>query len=287
MSHQRGILHRDLKPANILVDERGEPFVTDFGLAKRFEVDSKWTVSGAILGTPAYMSPEQTSGKRGAMTTATDVYGIGAVLYALLAGRAPFGGDSIAETLAEVRDRAPEPPTKRNRHVPRDLEVICLKCLEKDPSRRYGSAQSLGDDLSRFLNKEPILARPVSVLTRAWLWCKRKPALAGLVAGLITAVVFGITGLTWYWNEASRRNESELQGRMAVDLLSKIPQIGFDDSVDALKKELLESVLAYYERSTDHTARDLAILLNDGRTYQKMGDIQRKLGAFHNRSTPI
>src|SRR5207302_2863202 len=112
--HRRGVLHRDLKPANILVDERGEPFVTDFGLAKRVAGDSEMTQSGAILGTPAYMAPEQASGRRGAVTTASDVYGLGAVLYALLTGRAPFRGDSVAETLQQVRERPPEPPSTLN-----------------------------------------------------------------------------------------------------------------------------------------------------------------------------
>ena len=185
-AHQRGILHRDLKPANILIDPDGQPHVTDFGLAKRVEGDSELTQSGAILGTPAYMAPEQASGTRGIVTTSTDVHGLGAILFALLTGRAPFGGATVLDTLEQVRERTPDSPRKLNPRVPRDLDVICLKCLEKDSRQRYASADALAEDLNRWLGGEPIAARPVGNAARVWMWCRRNPVLAG-AAGLVAA----------------------------------------------------------------------------------------------------
>ncbi len=193
-AHQRGILHRDLKPSNILIDADGQPHVTDFGLAKRVERDSELTRSGAILGTPAYMAPEQASGNNKAITTATDVYGLGAVLYALLAGKSPFRGDSVNETLEQVRRQTPEPPSGVGRRVDRDLETVCLKCLEKEPERRYASALALAEDLERWLRGEPIAARPAGRLGRGWRWCRRNPALAVLTGATAASVLLLLAG---------------------------------------------------------------------------------------------
>ncbi len=142
-AHMRGILHRDLKPANILMDLEGHPQVTDFGLAKRVAADFDLTHTGAILGTPAFMSPEQAAGRRGTITTATDVYGLGAILYALLTGKVPFGGDSLIDTLDAVRSQPPEVPRRLNARVPRDMETIALRCLEKDQRRTDALAQAM------------------------------------------------------------------------------------------------------------------------------------------------
>jgi WD40 repeat protein/tetratricopeptide (TPR) repeat protein len=196
-AHQRGILHRDLKPANILIDDHDTPYVTDFGLARRIESDSDLTISGAILGTPAYMSPEQASGRRGAVTTAADVYGLGAILYALLTGSAPSSGDNIVEVLDRVRNRPPAPPSRQNPTVPRDLEVVCMKCLEKDPSSRYPSARELALELRRFLAGEPILARPVGPFERARRWCRAHQLVTSLAASLATLLIGGTIAAVW------------------------------------------------------------------------------------------
>jgi WD40 repeat protein/tRNA A-37 threonylcarbamoyl transferase component Bud32 len=200
-AHQRGILHRDLKPANILLDEQGEPHVADFGLAKRLEDGPTLTQSGLVVGTPNYMAPEQAIRSSG-LTTAVDVYALGAILYELLTGQPPFRAETPLATLVRVVEEEPVPPRARVPHLDRDLETICLKCLHKDPQRRYDSAAALADDLRRWLDGEPILARPVSAYERFRKWARRRPAQAALAALLALVTLLGVAGVTLQWRRA-------------------------------------------------------------------------------------
>lgn len=194
-AHEHGILHRDLKPSNVMIDANDQPWITDFGLAKGLEGDSELTVTGQVVGSPNYMPPEQASGKRGTLSRRSDVYALGAILYHALTGRPPFLGEGMAETLQRVLNEEPVSPRLLNSSVPRDLETVCLKCLEKEPGKRYATAQMLAEDFGRFLEGKPVLARPVSWLARTSRWCRRKPALASLIVALMVTIIGGFAAV--------------------------------------------------------------------------------------------
>ena len=192
-AHDHGVLHRDLKPSNVLIDPTDQPCITDFGLAKQLKVEQGWTTTGHVLGSPSYLPPEQAVGKRGEVGTHSDVYSLGSILYHLLTGRPPFVGETIPETLHQVLHDDPVSLRLLNPSVPRGLEAICLKCLRKDPRRRYGAAKALADDLECFLQGSPISARPAGIVENTWRWCRRNPTLAALVLLLVATAA----GATW------------------------------------------------------------------------------------------
>jgi WD40 repeat protein len=208
-AHEQGVLHRDLKPSNVLIDAFDQPRITDFGLAKRLTGStSDLTVSGQALGSPNFMPPEQAAGKHKTSGPTSDIYGLGAILYYLLTGRPPFMAENASAAVRQVLENEPVSPRALNPGVPRDLETLCLKCLQKEPKQRYASAREVADELGRFLRGEPILARPVSVATRAWRWCRRKPVLAALAAVVVVlAAVSTTTAVRMTLAQAGREQE--------------------------------------------------------------------------------
>lgn len=216
-AHRQGIIHRDLKPANILISSEGLPKITDFGLAKRLEGDSSQTKTGTIMGTPSYMAPEQAWGKNKEIGPLSDVYGLGAILYATLTGRPPFVGTTLLETLEQVRTKEPVPPRHLSPGTPRDLETICLKALQKEPEKRYSSADALAEDLHRFLAGEPIKARPVSAGERAWRWCRRNPRVAVLSQLVAVLVALAATSLSVVAVRAFRDRKAVVEIRNSAE----------------------------------------------------------------------
>jgi TolB-like protein/predicted Ser/Thr protein kinase len=269
-AHEHGILHRDIKPGNILLDTKGEPHLTDFGLARLVESESTVTHTLEVLGTPSYMAPEQAAGNNAGLTSATDVYGLGAVLYQLLTGHPPFAGGTTYETIKLLLETEPRSPRLWNAKVDRDLSTICLKCLDKDPQRRYSSALALAEDLERWLKHEPVRARRTGVLARGKKWLQRNPTAAG-IAVLSLALIAAVGVIVWktelfrrpptagiavlpFENLSNDREDASFADGVQDDLLTKLAKIA------GLKVISRTSVMGYRDKqNTRQIGKELQV----------------------------
>jgi hypothetical protein len=249
-AHQRGLVHRDLKPENVLLAEDGTPKITDFGLAKRVEGGPGLTQTGAIVGTPSYMAPEQAAGKAKEIGPAADIYGLGAVLYRLMTGRPPFQADTPINTILQVLSDEPVAVRQLVPKCPCDLETICHKCLQKDPRKRYATAEDLAQDFRRFLENKPVRARPITRTMRAWRWCVRNPVLAtatGLaIAGLVSAAVLGLVmarqARNRLWQSLADQARAERQAGNRWESLERIAEATKIKASDELRQEAIQTI---------------------------------------------
>lgn len=296
--HLRGILHRDLKPSNVLLDGQGQPHVTDFGLAKRVAVGAQpefleLTQSGAILGTPGFMAPEQATGRKGGVTTVTDVYGLGAILYSLLTGHAPFRGDSVLDTLEQVKNQDPEPPRKSNQAVDRDLELICLKCLEKEPPRRYSSGEELAEELECYLEGKPLgRTRPVGAMERSWRWYRRNRLLASLAAGIALLVLTVAVVATVASFRLKAANDRERQSRQRAEDNLKVARSTIESftkvsedkrlrarGLERLQRDMRRQAKDFYEQLVQQQTDNPDLEAERGRAYLRLAQLTNLLGS--------
>jgi WD40 repeat protein len=261
-AHERGVIHRDVKPSNIMIRPDGHAGLVDFGLARSLADDeASLSSTGTVIGTPPYMSPEQAEGRLGAIGPASDVYGLGATLYTLLVSRPPFQGQTVIETLRQIPEVEPVPPRRLVPTAPRDLETICLKCLEKDPKDRYASARDLAEDLNRWLEGESIQARPTPAAERLVKWARRRPVIAALTAAIAVVSILGMAGVTWGWHQAVvARNEAfkseDLARRLAYEAFKSedlARHLAYAAKLNLAQRQWQDANLAEMRRHLDET----------------------------------